>query len=336
MKPSIKILDIFYGSRCQLACDQCDTRSDDFRKGEFDPNILSIKEGILLASKKFDIEIFSLLGGEPLLYKDKIVSILDYIRSIDNDTLIFLPTNGELISKNIEFLSSILPKYKVLLMVSDHFKLFENNKKSLSILDSCIQLAKSMNISKVNSDLFWTEIMYKRPNDNDWKNYWEEIENYKEVNYSAKENKLKQPTDNILFWNGNYGIFLHEQPIHVKHYYMKDNNPKPFLSEDINKSYFNNCPSCYCTFMYDKKLYKCAALGTLKQFLTKHDSINDIEWGKFIRYRPLDLTSCSYDDTLKFSISKFKPIEECSMCPSSIHEVLLTEKNVLPIKFQRK
>ena len=118
MKPKIKILDIFYGGRCQLACAQCDTRSDTIRKGEFDPTVESIKEGILLAKNNFDIEIFSLLGGEPLLYKDKIKDILEFIRSIDKETLIFLPTNGELIGKNIDFLSEILPNYKILLMVS--------------------------------------------------------------------------------------------------------------------------------------------------------------------------------------------------------------------------
>ena len=39
----IKILDIFYGNKCNLTCNQCDTRSDVVRKGEYDPTIEDIK-----------------------------------------------------------------------------------------------------------------------------------------------------------------------------------------------------------------------------------------------------------------------------------------------------
>jgi|688.fasta_scaffold70752_3 organic radical activating enzyme len=336
MKPKIKILDIFYGGRCQLACAQCDTRSDTIRKGEFDPTVESIKEGILLAKNNFDIEIFSLLGGEPLLYKDKIKDILEFIRSIDKETLIFLPTNGELIGKNIDFLSEILPNYKILLMVSDHFKLFENQKRSLEIKKSINILAQNINLNIIDNNVFWTEIMYQRPNDDGWKNYWEEVKNYKDVNYSAKDNKVLSSTDNTLWWNEKYGIFLHDQTSHLQHYYYRETKPKPFNSVDINKSYFGNCPSCYCTFMLDKKLYKCAALGTLTQFLNKHQSLDDPDWAKFLSYKNLDLTKCTDEDIENFSVSKYKPITECSMCPSNSNEIFLKEETVLPIKIYKK
>jgi organic radical activating enzyme len=74
--PNLKVFDIFYGNKCQIACQQCDTRSDLIRKGEHDPDLETIKEGILLTKEKFHIEHYSLLGGEPLLYKNKIESIV--------------------------------------------------------------------------------------------------------------------------------------------------------------------------------------------------------------------------------------------------------------------
>lgn len=336
MQPSIKILDIFYGGRCQLSCSQCDTRSNDIRKGEFDPTIESIYEGILLTKNKFDVEIFSLLGGEPLLYKDRVKNILEFIRNIDQKTLIFLPSNGELIGKNIDFLSEILVKYKVLLVVSDHFKLFKEQKRSLEIKKSINALSKNINLNKVDDSLFWTEILYQRPNDEGWKGYWEEVKNYKNVNYSAKDNNVLSSTDNNLWWNGQFGIFLHDQISHLQHYYYKENKPKPFNSLDINKSYFANCPSCYCTFMLDKKLYKCAALGTLNHFLNKHGSLNDPDWNKFLSYKNLDLTKCTEEDIKNFSISKYKPVAECAMCPSNSNEIFLKEENVLPIKIYKK
>lgn len=333
--PSLKIFDIFYGTKCQISCHQCDTRSDLIRKGEHDPDIETIKEGILLASQKFDIEIYSLLGGEPLLYKEKVESILGIIRNIDKTALIWLPTNGDLIDKNIEFLSKIILKYEVLLVVSDHFSQFKDKTRSNKIKNAVDVLAKSVGIKKVHSDLLWTEIMYRRPGDSGWENYWVDVKRYRGTGYCAKKNKLDSPTDDDLWWNGRCGIYSQDQDSHLKHYYIKDNKPKPFNSLDINRSYFNNCPSCYCTFLYDKKLYKCAALGTLKNFLERHDAIDDPEWQKFLAYKPLDLTTCTDLEVMNFSISKFKSINECAMCPSTDEEVILTEENVLPIRFYK-
>ena len=43
MKRDIKILDIFYGNKCNLACNQCDTRSDHIRgKGVDDPEMTEL------------------------------------------------------------------------------------------------------------------------------------------------------------------------------------------------------------------------------------------------------------------------------------------------------
>jgi len=73
-----------------------------------------------------------------------------------------------------------------------------------------------------------------------------------------------------------------------------------------------------------------------KNFLERHNAVDDEEWQKFLAYKPLDLTNCTDEEVENFSISKYKPISECSMCPSSQNEVILTEENVLPIKFYKK
>ena len=73
MNNSIKILDVFYGNKCQLACAHCDTRSDYIRNGEFDPTLENILESVTLASEQFNVECWSVLGGEPFLYKDTVL-----------------------------------------------------------------------------------------------------------------------------------------------------------------------------------------------------------------------------------------------------------------------
>ena len=45
----IKILDVFYGNKCNLACSNCDTRSDTLRG--YDPELDTIKESIRLANE---------------------------------------------------------------------------------------------------------------------------------------------------------------------------------------------------------------------------------------------------------------------------------------------
>ena len=51
MRNSLKILDIFIGNMCNLTCFQCDTRSDVIRTTKLDPDLVSIKKGILLAEE---------------------------------------------------------------------------------------------------------------------------------------------------------------------------------------------------------------------------------------------------------------------------------------------
>lgn len=336
--PGLKILDIFFGNKCQLACEQCDTRSDILRKGERDSDIDTIKQGILSVSQKFDIEIYSLLGGEPLLYKDKIEEILKFVRSIDKSASIWLPTNGDLINKNIDFLSKIVVDYDVLLFVSDHFSTFKDKSRSEKIKKSVDTLVKNIGIQKVHSDLLWTDIMYRRPGAQaDWEQYWDDAKPYKgSSSFNAKENKLDSPTDDDLWWNGKYGIYSHIQDTHLRHHYMKDGKPKPFNSLDIKSSFFKSCPSCYCGFLYDNKLYKCAALGTLKNFLERHNAIDDPEWQRFLAYKPLDLINCTDEEIMNFAKVHYKPISECAMCPASPEQIVLTEENVLPVKFYKK
>jgi organic radical activating enzyme len=52
---SLKILDVFIGGKCNLACYQCDTRSDVIRTDEYDQDINTILQSIRLAQKHFQI-----------------------------------------------------------------------------------------------------------------------------------------------------------------------------------------------------------------------------------------------------------------------------------------
>lgn len=318
---SIKILDIFIGNKCNLTCFQCDTRSDIFRSGQHDLDLENIKEGIRLTREKFYIHHYSLLGGEPLLYLDRVEEIIKYIRSFDSETVIMVPTNGVLIDKHLDQLVTLIDQYKILLVVCNHFSAFADKTKSQSLREKVHLLSDKLKYNKVNPKEFFYSIM-------DWNNasndsLWQDFLNIRgTINDSF--------TTDELYLNNNYGIFFKSQDTFDLSYRLVDNKPKPFNSPDSQLSYQNGCCSPFCTFLYNKTLSKCAALGTLKKFLTHHNVLNDIEWQKYLMYKPLNLEDCTLEEINNFSNTKYKGIEQCTMCPHNEQKYTKLPENVLP------
>ena len=190
MKQEIKILDVFYGNKCNLTCNQCDTRSDHIRKGQYDPSIENIKKSIDLADKHFDVQKWSILGGEPLLYLDKITEILDHLRSIEPNKVIFFPTNGSLLHKHMDRLVEMIKKYKLWVQVCDHFVAFDDKTKSDQVRQSTYELAKRLEIPKAeNSQQWWQDIMDVDSGSDEWKEFM-----------LKKGSDISQPEGNEAAW----------------------------------------------------------------------------------------------------------------------------------------
>lgn len=323
MQPKLKILDIFYGNKCNLTCFQCDTRSDIFRKGEYDPSIENIKQGIDLARSKFLIENYTLLGGEPLMYIDGIVELAKYIRSFDSNTTLMIPTNGILIDRHMDAMVKLVKEQKVLFIVSDHLTNFEDKTRSQKVKDNAIALGNAIGIEQKDPVNFFYDVF-------DWKNtkgdsHWQSwLDNVKGDISEGLENDLS-------FMEDRHGVIYKDYGVFQSHHKIDENNkPKPFNSNDPDGSYHNGCCSPFCTFMHDKKLYKCGALGTLKRFLHHHGSLNDPDWELYLEYKPLDLETCTQEDVNQFNLDKFRSIKQCSMCPNVCTDFEKTPDKVLP------
>lgn len=304
-KPYLKLLDIYYGAKCNLACQQCDTRSDVIRTSDDDPDIETIITGISLAKEKFDIELYSVLGGEPLLYLDKIETILKHIRQIDPLAKIQFSTNGTLLSKKIDQVAKIMIEYNCSLFVCNHFASFDK-KMTDKISESVDHLVSKLNLTKGDANKFFKEFMnLDNPRKDPFFQKW--ITQNKE--YFLGE----QPNDHYFH---NDEIFVHFRPQYdfKKNHYIKDGKPKPHMTNLPHVSFKQGCSSVMCSFLLGKKLYKCAALGTLKKFLEFYDSLDDPDWKKYLDYNYLDLETCSEGDAVKFSVGKFCAISECDMC----------------------
>lgn len=291
---NLKLLDIFIGGKCNLFCHQCDTRSDVVRTGEYDQDTETIIEGIKLAQQNFKIEMYSMLGGEPLMYLPQIKKIVSYIKQTDPTAYIIIPTNGTLIHKNKDELADILLNYNVSLFVCNHFAGFKDNKLSNKVIASALEFSKYLNLTEIDS--------------------WE-------FNINLSGSDIAQRTDfngnERVFTNGKMHLWIRDQEEFHSHYRLDNGVPKPFKTNDPDASYSQGCCSPMCSFLLDKKLYKCAALGTLKHFLKFHNMLEDADWQKYLSYNPLDLTTALPEEVKKFSDTKLCSISECDMCPNT-------------------
>ncbi len=324
IKPYLKLLDIYYGSKCNLACVQCDTRSDVVRTDEQDPSLENILEGIRLAREKFEIEIYSLIGGEPLLNLDKVSKIIEYIRSYDTETTIFISTNGTLLSKKIDQLSDIMQTYHCSVMVCNHFSAVDKDMTN-RITDGVNQLVSKLELNRGDSNKFFKEFLkLNNPKKDPYWGKWID---------ERKEYYLEDQPQDEYYHNDN--IFLHFRPQDdfKKNYVLTNGKPKPHATGLPHVSYKQGCSSPMCSFLIDKKLYKCAALGTLKKLLEYHNVLDDPDWQKYLNYRHLDLETCSDGDIAKFHVGKYFAIAECDMCGTNSFK--RTQESVIHVHTKR-
>lgn len=325
MSREIKILDVFYGNKCNLTCNQCDTRSDVIRKGQYDPIMEDIKRGIDLANKAFDVQKWSILGGEPLLYLDRVEEIISYIRNIEPNKVLFFPTNGSLLDRHMDRMVELVKKYNLWVQVCNHFINFKDQTKSNKVKENARELARRLNIPKVDNRRWWIDIMDYESGSDDWQQF-----------VSKKGYDIATETNEEVWIENNYGVYYMEAgEFQTIQKFNEHGRPKPFTNNDPSGSYWNSCPSVFCAMLYDKKIYKCAALATLKNFLETHDSLTDPDWSPYLNYNPVELESYSEEQADHFGNTHYCHIDECAMCPNKHTPIRKTEDKVLPVYFKK-
>jgi organic radical activating enzyme len=327
MAREIKILDVFYGNKCNLTCNQCDTRSDYVRKGQYDPTMEDIKRGIDLANKAFNVQKWSILGGEPLLYLDQVEEIIAYIRKIEPNKVIFFPTNGSLLDRHMDRVVKMVKKYRLWVQVCNHFVSFIDQTKSNKVKANAEELAKRLIIpAATDSGQWWKEIMDFNSGSDQWKAFTD-----------RKGYDISKPEPDEKSWIcENYGVYYMEAgEFQTIQRFNEFGKPKPFTDNDPEGSYWNSCPSVFCAMLYNKKIYKCAALATLRNFLAIHDSLDDPDWTPYLNYKPVDLELYTEEQAEHFGNTHYCHIDECAMCPNKHTPIRKTEEKVLPLYFKK-
>lgn len=326
MKPKLKILDVFLGNQCNLECEQCDTRSDIFRKeNPYDSDFNQICESITLADRFFEVETYSALGGEPLLFFDFTKKVIRFIRQTNSKSRIVFSTNGLLIPKFLDEIVDLVNECNVCIAITDHFAGFENNHLSNKINEHVSQLISKLKYPSVDGVTFFKDFIGidSYNDDESWHRFLKNRPGF-----------LASHDLNIAYVYNNRWVWFHQQSHFQSHYYRNENNkPKPFLTNDPTGSYFKGCCSLFCSFLHKSKIYKCAPLGTLKSFLSKENVLYDKDWEKYINYIPLDLKNCTIKDVEEFSKNKFRESSVCDMCPNTDDQYFLKSADkVLPKK----
>lgn len=320
-KPYIKFLDIYCGAFCNLACDHCDARSHVIQTTEFDPSLEEILDGIRLVKEKFDVVYYGTSGGEPLLYLDKIKKIFQFIRTLDTNATLMFSTNGTLINKKLDELVELITSLNVNLFVCNHFSGFDNPLLSNKVKKNTQLLVNRLEMVEGNTVHFYKNLF-------DLENKQNDLYFQKWINERTDQFDNADPSEKVYYKN-NMFVNYREQSYFKKNYQLIENIPKPFKTNDPVLSYRNGCSSDMCSFLIDKKLYKCATLGTLKRFLNFYNLTNDPDWKKYISYEPLDLENCTVNEIDFFHKTKYCSINECDMCPSSNVEYKKTADKVL-------
>jgi hypothetical protein len=150
--------------------------------------------------------------------------------------------------------------------------------------------------------LHWREGLHY---DNIKTNLLEQLSNYsgwKPVTTNKKEVILAFKNQSVTVQLAVFGDF-------VKPYNGYGKTMKPWLSDDITLSY-NNCGSPRNPILYKNKIYKCGPIANLRDTLTLHNLLDDVDWQEYLKY-----TGYSIDDNLVELVDNFdKPNAVCSMC----------------------
>lgn len=131
-KPILKYIEMHITDQCNLKCKGCTHFSSLFDKNE--TNFENFCNDVDELSKRFNIPIIRLMGGEALLIKD-LYKYLNYIRQKFPQSKIFVVSNGLLVPKMSDEICEAFMKNNIVLNMTIYqptYKQIENIEKFLS------------------------------------------------------------------------------------------------------------------------------------------------------------------------------------------------------------
>lgn len=136
-------VSIYLGTKCNFNCSYCDRDyiKDNIGNQKMDPKNLGSIYRLLDEIDTTDLKMLSFHGGEPFVYVKQMDEILS---KVDLDVVIFIQTNGSLISRNEKFLTKWKDRLRI--SISYDFSSQGINRTAFDI-HAALELLKSLGIS---------------------------------------------------------------------------------------------------------------------------------------------------------------------------------------------
>lgn len=295
-KIKLKIMNFYYGFKCNLACRGCNSGSDIIFHRDYDPSLESILETIEnFANYVEDVsDMITIVGGEPTLYwHEKIVPIARHIRKFFPHSIINISTNALLIHKfRDDIVDLFLEVDNIRLSIDDHLAGFADSAEAKKLYEHLDYFLSHPRIHKIH-----------------------------DMHYDIPDKKI----DFMLHTFYEHGFKAQFKQVNGK--------LKPFATQDPEGSFRIGCISPFCAAAIDNKLYKCPRLLTLPKILNETNQLDDPDWQKYLNYKPVDLKTASQEEIDYFESTESKAIPECDVCPNgnkqNIHWFPQSKENVL-------
>jgi organic radical activating enzyme len=277
-KYPLKIVNFFYGFKCNLSCHGCLSGSDMIHHKNHDPDLENILLGIRnLSNYVSDITIMAtILGGEPLLYWDeKVVPIIYEIRKHWPNVTLNITTNGLLLHKfGDKIIDTLIEFGNIKLQISKHASNVGPHPFKKIYDKNLLTFLSNPKLNKIH-----------------------------DLHYDVPNNTVDVHLDQ---W---------DQPF-VSQFVIKDGKLKPFATQDPVGSMKHGCTGNICAMVKDNRLYKCGRLAVLPKILEERSQLDDPDWQPYL-HTYVDLTKALPDGIEKFYMEEGKPIPECDVCPNA-------------------
>lgn len=293
-KIKLRVMNFYYGFKCNLACRGCNSGSDIIFHKDYDPSIENILETISNFSNYVEdvTDMITIVGGEPTLYwHDKVVPMARHIRSLFPNVVININTNALLIHKlRDDIVNLFLEVDNIRLSIDNHLVSFSDSKEAQKFSENLQYFLSHPLIHKIH-----------------------------DMHYDIPDRKID--------------FMLHEFYEFKAQFKFINGKIKPFSTNDPVKSMENGCVGNVCAAAIDNKLYKCPRLLALPKILAEKEQLDDPDWQKYLNYKSIDLKTATQEEIDNFKHTEGKAIPECDGCPDgkeqNIHWYPQSKENVL-------
>ena len=330
MKSRLDYAEIYITNVCNYSCSHCQSLNNFAFKGH--QKWHDYKEEYDKLSKKIDIDIIQIIGGEPALNPD-LEKWLEGISNLWPQTKLQISTNGSRLDKISPKIYEILARHNGTLWITCH---------DINLYNNFFQFTKewlSEIVHEYPAEAFETnwEYTYNLFKEDNWPDC-SRIEDYDKLPQNIKKQFVEKIRSDTEHPKTSSIIYIDKNGVEIRLDWSQSfvssvidiiDKDRLVLKNNSNpQEAHNNCYFKSCHQINKGKVYKCPLVSVLPDFLKQFDVVmSDEDRNLALNYQPM---TSNYSDiqAKKFVEDIDKPIPQCKFCPSKYakHNFVGTDK----------